>query len=73
MGLFSKKPPCPICGGKISWFLPSKIEGKYVCDTSYSKIDMETDKAIKLTMEGFIEYLKLLQEFDSKKKQLLGI
>ncbi|WP_242941944.1 DUF4428 domain-containing protein [Desulfonispora thiosulfatigenes] len=45
MGLFSKKPPCPICGGKISWFLPSKIEGEYICDTCYGKIDVESDKA----------------------------
>lgn len=57
MGLFSKKPPCPICGGKISWFLPSKIEGEYICDTCYSKIDMDSDKASHLTMQEFKEYL----------------
>ena len=57
MGLFSKKLPCPICGGKISWFLPSKIEGEYICETCYSKIDMESDKASQLTMQGFKEYL----------------
>ena len=57
MGLFSKKPPCPICGGKISWLLPSKIEKEYVCGNCYSKIDMEAGKASKLTMQGFREYL----------------
>lgn len=57
MGLFSKKPPCPICGGKISWFLPSKIEGEYICDTCYNKIDMESDKENHLTMQEFKEYL----------------
>lgn len=57
MGLFSKKPPCPICGGKISWFLPAKIEGQYICDNCYSKIDMESDKANHLTMKDFKEYL----------------
>ncbi len=57
MGLFSKKPPCPICGGKISWLLPSKIEGEYICDNCYNKIDMETDKVNDLTMQGFREYL----------------
>ena len=57
MGLFSKKPPCPICGGKISWFLPSKIEGEYICDTCYNKIDMDIDKANNLTMQAFKEYL----------------
>jgi hypothetical protein len=57
MGLFSKKPPCPICGGKISWFLPSKIGGEYICDNCYSKIDMESSKSAQLTMQGFREYL----------------
>lgn len=57
MGLFSKKPPCPICGGKISWFLPSKIEGEYICDTCYNKIDMESEQEDHLTMQGFREYL----------------
>lgn len=57
MGLFSKKPPCPICGGKISWFLPTKIEGQYICDPCYRKIDMESGKANNLTMQEFREYL----------------
>lgn len=57
MGLFSKKPPCPNCGGKISWLLPAKVEGEYVCSTCYNKIDMDTDKAANLTMQGFREYL----------------
>lgn len=57
MGLFSKKSPCPICGGKISWLLPSKIEDEYVCGTCYSKIDMESDKESHLTMQDFQEYL----------------
>lgn len=62
MALFSKKPPCPICGGKISWFLPSKIEGEYVCDTCHGKIDMEEDKRNQLTMQGFKEYLAFFDE-----------
>lgn len=57
MGLFSKKPPCPICGGKISWFLPTKIEGEYICDTCHGKLDMQTEKELNLTMQGFKEYL----------------
>jgi endogenous inhibitor of DNA gyrase (YacG/DUF329 family) len=57
MGLFSKKPHCPICGSKISWFLPLKIEGKYICGTCCNKIDMEDDKADHLTIQGFKEYL----------------
>lgn len=57
MGLFSKKSPCPICGGKISWFLPTKIEGEYICDTCYSKIDMESEKVNQMKMEELKDYL----------------
>jgi len=62
MGLFSKKTPCPICGGKISWFLPQKIEGEYVCDQCYFKIDMDKDKASRLTMQEFREYLAFYEQ-----------
>ncbi len=71
MGLFSKKPPCPICGGKISWFLPSKIEGEYICDTCYNKIDMENDKKNKLTMEDFKEYLEFYDQNQLLRKQFV--
>ena len=57
MTLFSNKPPCPICGGRISWLLPSKVEDEYICGTCHNKIDMETDKANHLTMQSFKEYL----------------
>lgn len=53
MDLFSKNPPCPICGGKILWFLPSKIEGEYICDACHNKIDMEIEKKNNLTMQGY--------------------
>jgi hypothetical protein len=62
MSLLFKKPPCPICGGKISWFLPSKIGGKYICDTCHNKVDMEMDKEIYLTMKGFREYLVFYEQ-----------
>lgn len=72
MGLFSKKPPCPICGGKISWFLPSKIEGEYICDTCYSKIDMESHKANHLTMQEFKEYLVFYDQNQLLKGQFVN-
>lgn len=71
MGLFSKKPPCPICGGKISWFLPSKIEGEYICDTCYNKIDMDSDKANNLTMQGFKDYLTFYDQNQLLKDQFV--
>lgn len=69
MGLFSKKPPCPICQGKISWLLPSKIEGEYVCSTCYGKIDMQEDAKKNLTMEEFKEYLVFYDQNQQLKEQ----
>lgn len=57
MGLFSKKPPCPICGGKISWLLPTKIEGEYICDDCAGKIDLPDEVRQGLTMDAFRQYL----------------
>ena len=71
MGLFSKKTPCPICGGKISWFLPSKIEGEYICDNCYGKLDMDADKESNLTMQGFREYLAFYDQNQLLKDQLV--
>lgn len=71
MGLFSKKPPCPICGGKISWFLPTKIEGEYICDTCNNKIDMEDDRRNQLTMQGLREYLVFYDQNQLLKNQFM--
>lgn len=71
MGLFSKKPPCPICGGKISWLLPSKIEDEYICSICYSKIDMDAGKANALTMQGFRDYLAFYDQNQRLKDQFV--
>ena len=62
MGLFSKKSPCPICGGKISWLLPTKIEDEYICSECSNKIDMEDGIRSGLTMQGLREYLNFYEE-----------
>lgn len=71
MGLFSKKAPCPICGNKISWFLPTKIEGEYICDTCSSKIDMSEESRAQLTMQGFQEYLMFYHENQALKDRFV--
>lgn len=71
MGLFTKKPPCPICGGKISWFLPSKVEGEYICDTCNGKIDMDDDKKNHLTMQAFKDYLVFFDQNQSLKDKFI--
>lgn len=71
MSLFSKKSPCPICGGNISWFLPPKIEGEYICDTCYNKIDMESEKKSHLTMQSFKEYLEFYDKNQLRKNRFV--
>lgn len=71
MGILFKKEPCPICGGKIAWLLPKKIEDEYVCSNCYNKIDMETDKATNLTMKGFREYLAFYDQNQLLKDQFM--
>ena len=62
MGIFSKKPPCPICGGKVSRFLPTKVEGEYICDECSGKLDMDDDIRSGLTMQGLREYLTFMRK-----------
>lgn len=67
MGLFSKKPPCPVCGGKIPLILPSKIEGEYICNACCGKIDIESDIESRLTMQDFREYLAFYDQNQALK------
>ncbi len=71
MNLFSKRSPCPICGGKISWFMPSKIEGQYICDTCNSKIDIEANQENPLTIQSLREYVVFYEQNKVLKNQFV--
>lgn len=62
MGLFSKKQPCAICGGKVDIFLPMKIGEEYVCDKCAEKIDMPDERRGAMTMTDLREYLAYYEE-----------
>jgi hypothetical protein len=40
MGLFSKREPCAICGGKVSGLFPGKIQGRLVCGECHGNVDL---------------------------------
>ena len=40
MGLFSKKDPCPICGGVVKGLFPTKVEGQAICKECSKNIDL---------------------------------
>jgi len=56
MGLFSRKPPCPVCGGKVR-STAVKIEGKPICKNCLGKIDVESGRESRLTIRELREYL----------------
>lgn len=66
MGLFSKKDPCAICGGKVKGLLPWKIEGQYVCDDCYGIVDLPNNAMNHMTLEAFRGYMA----FRDENKQL---
>lgn len=68
MGLFTKKEPCAICGGKVKGLLPWKIEGQYVCDSCHGVVDVQKDKE-DMTMEQFRQYRAFREENQALKDQ----
>ena len=68
MGLFTKKEPCAICGGKVKGLFPWKIEGQYVCDSCHGVVDVQKDKE-DMTMEQFRQYRAFREENQALKDQ----
>jgi hypothetical protein len=62
MGLFSKRDPCAICGGKVSGLFPWKIEGQYVCNACHGIVDLPDDMENHLTMQQFRSYIAFRNE-----------
>lgn len=50
---------------------PSKIEGEYICDICYGKLDMEEDKKNHLTMQDFRDYLAFYEQNQRLKDQFV--
>ncbi|WP_369282827.1 DUF4428 domain-containing protein [Oscillibacter sp. GMB15532] len=71
MVLFSKRPPCPICGSKIPLIFPWKIEGEYVCNACHGKLDIDPERQINLSMHDFREYLMFYEQNQLLKDQFL--
>ncbi len=68
MGLFDKKTPCAICGGKVSMF-PRKIDGQMVCDECYGHVDLSNEVMKHISLEEFKEYMAFRKENDLLKQR----
>ncbi len=62
MGLFTKKDPCAICGGKVKGLFPWKVDGKYVCGDCYGVTDLPEGAVDKMTVEDFKAYMAFREE-----------
>ena len=70
MGLFGKKDPCAICGGKVAGLLPHKIEGQCVCKECYGIVDLPPEYDMSnMTLNAFRGYMQFREENNELRKQ----
>lgn len=69
MGLFSKREPCAVCGGKVTGLFPWKIEDQLVCNNCHGVIDMQDDS--DLTMAGFLKYKAFREQNEQLREQFV--
>lgn len=62
MGLFTKKDPCAICGGKVTGLFSKKINGKLICKDCYGTVDLPDDVLDRMTVDDFREYMAFRKE-----------
>ncbi len=69
MGLFSKKDPCAICGGKVKGLFPWKVDGQYICNDCYGVVDLPNAATNHMTVEDFRGYMQFREENALLKEQ----
>jgi len=68
MGLFGKKDPCPICGGKPKGLFPTKVEGQALCKECGIN-DLPEGALDHMTLSDYRAYLAFRQENDQLRAQ----
>lgn len=69
MGLFTKKAPCAICGGKVKGLFASRIDGQYVCKECYGWVDLPDGTEENMSLAEFNAYRAFRAENDQLKQQ----
>ena len=67
MGLFGKKDPCAICGGKVKGLFPSKINGQLICSDCYGHTDIAPEILNNMTIQDYKEYMVFREENERLK------
>ena len=62
MGLFSKKEPCPFCGGKVKGLFANKIEGRHICYDCYGVADLPQGATNNMSLDDFRGYMAFRAE-----------
>lgn len=62
MGLFTKKDPCAICGGKVSGLFPHKIDRQLICKECYGVVDLPSGVENNMTLDDFQNYRAFREE-----------
>lgn len=69
MAFFSKRPPCPICGGKVKGLLTWKVGGEKVCDDCYGVVDLPDNMVESMSIQDFKGYMVFRDENDQLRKE----
>lgn len=69
MGLFGKKEPCAICGGKVKGFLPWKIDGQLICDDCHGTVDLPDGIENRMSLQDFQNYMVFRAQNDQLKER----
>lgn len=69
MGLFGKKEPCAICGGKVKGLFPSRIENQLICSDCYGHVHLPDGILKNMTLDEFRSYMDFREENDLLRKK----
>ena len=69
MGLFGKKDPCAICGGKVKGLFPWKIDGQLICNDCYGHTDVANEILNRMTVQDYKEYMVFREENNRLKER----
>lgn len=62
MGLFGKKDPCAICGGKVKGLFPWTVGGVHICNDCYGQVYLPNGAFNQMSLDDFKGYMAFREE-----------
>lgn len=69
MGLFGKKDPCAICGGKVTGLFTKKIDGHPICKECYGHVHLPEGYVNNMSVEDFKTYMSFREKNKALKER----